>query len=340
MTQDEPNVSNRDVEPFLSDLVHDLRNLLDGVVMTLHQDSSPSPERTLQEVTFRNVYDVLRKTEDFRDRLRPHAPASGNSEIAPIVERALKALRVFLRERDVSLTSPESVYVAADSRALRRILENVIHVVTKLTGEGHSILVAIGRREGDVELTLDVPKLAAPTGPDELFSQDFKSGLDLWVSREMARSCGGDLSCERREKGLRLVLKLPKGKTYEEAKPELRSKRRVLVVDDDPDSAKSLALILSSAGFEVEICRDGASAIETARSFGPDALVLDLGLPGVDGYEVCRQLRRGPGGEALLVVAVSGRGDDETWAAARRAGFDDHILKPIDVGQLIRRLCE
>ncbi|HXV63196.1 MAG TPA: response regulator [Vicinamibacteria bacterium] len=328
-----------EVERFLSGLVHDLRNLLDGVTMTLLQNSADPTQRSLKEVTFRNVYDVLRKAEDFLDRACPPNRVDGNAEVSPIVERAFKGLGPFLRDRSLSFTSSDGVWVAVDTRVLRRIIENVVHVLSKYTEKGAEIRLSM--RRGDyVDLTFEVPQLAVSTVPTELFSPDFKDGLDLWVSRERVRSCGGNLSGEPYEKGLRLELRLPKSEPSEEAKLRPGKKRKVLVVDDNLDSARSFAVLLSSAGFQTEVCRDGASALETAASFEPDALVLDLGLSGMDGYEVCRRVRSAPGGERLLVLAVSGRADDESLAAVRDAGFDGHLLKPVDPKQLIQRLFE
>jgi len=185
----------------------------------------------------------------------------------------------------------------------------------------------------------EAPALAGPTKPEELLSPEFEDGLDVWVSREMARVHGGDLVCETFESGLRIVLTVPKREPAG-AETEPWTRRRILIVDDNSDSAKSLAMILSSAGFETEVCVDGASVLEVARSFHPEALVLDLGLPDIDGYEVCRRVRAQPGGDPLLVLAVSGRGNDVTLAEVETAGFDEPFLKPVDAKQLIRRLCE
>lgn len=343
MTRREPEVSSKDFERFLSDMVHDLRNLLDGVAMTLPRSTTPSPEVMLQEATFRNVYDVLRKAEDFRARVRPPSPNEGSTEVSPVLERVMKTLQPFLRERNVSVAGTGDAWVATNARALREILENILHVVAKRTGKGDTIRVEVESNDG-VRTTCEVPKLAVPTTPDELLppklppeTPAFKDGLDLWVSRQRARSHGGDLVCEAHAAGLDIVLTLPKPDSADEGRDSW-TRQRVLVVDDNDDSARSLAIILSSAGFETEVCGDGASAEELTSSFRPDALLLDLGLPDIDGYEICRRLRQSHGGQ-LLILAISGREDDETLSAVEAAGFDDYFLKPVDPKQLIRRLC-
>lgn len=338
MTLREPDALPKDMELFLSNLVHDLRNLLDGVAMMLPRDAGPSPEALLQEATFRNVYDVLRKAEDYRARVGPQARTEGATEVSPVLERVIKALRPFLRERNLSVSSSDEAWVEMDARPLRAMLENILHVIAKRTGKGDAIRLVLDAHE-DVHVACEAPALAVPTRPEELFSTDFKDGLDLWASREIARAHDGDLVCEPLESGLRVVLRLPRRESAgTETQPWTR--QRILIVDDNSDSAKSLAMILSSAGFETEVCIDGTSVRDVSRSFHPEALVLDLGLPDIDGYEVCRRLRAEPGGDQLLILAVSGRGDDATLAEVETAGFDEHFLKPVDAKQLIRRLCE
>lgn len=338
MTLRKPVVLPKDLDLFLSALVHDLRNLLDGVAMMLPRDAGQSPETLLQEATFRNVYDVLRKAEDFRARVRPPARTEGATEVSPVLERVLKALRPFFRERDLSVSSSDEASVAMDPRSLRAMFENILHVMAKRTSKGDAIRLVLDSHE-DVRVACEAPALAVPTRPEEFFSPDFKDGLDLWVSREVARVHDGDLVCETFESGFRIVLRLPKREAAG-AETQPWTRRRILIVDDNSDTAKSLAMILSSAGFEAEVCVDGASVREVSRSFHPEALVLDLGLPDIDGYEVCRRVRAEPGGDELLILAVSGRGDDATLAEVETAGFDDHLLKPVDAKQLIRRLCE
>jgi CheY-like chemotaxis protein len=106
--------------------------------------------------------------------------------------------------------------------------------------------------------------------------------------------------------------------------------RRVLVVDDNADSAESLALLLRIQGHLVETAHDGQTAVELAERFQPDAILLDLGMPGMNGYDVCGQIRVQPWGRAILMVAQTGWGQAQDRARTREAGFDAHLTKPID----------
>ncbi len=116
--------------------------------------------------------------------------------------------------------------------------------------------------------------------------------------------------------------------------------RRVLVVDDNVDSAESLALLLQIEGHEVASAYDGNSALRTAQTFDPQVVLLDLGLPDIDGFQVARALRLAEGGAARLLVALTGFGRDSDRAEAMAAGFDKHLTKPVDPDVVIRLLQE
>jgi two-component system CheB/CheR fusion protein len=108
----------------------------------------------------------------------------------------------------------------------------------------------------------------------------------------------------------------------------------VLVVDDSEDTAESLATLLSVAGHKVRTALDGEAALKAAQEFRPEAVLLDIGLPGMDGYTVARQLRQLPGLEKALLVAITGYGREEDRQHSREAGFDHHLVKPVDLKQL------
>jgi CheY-like chemotaxis protein len=110
---------------------------------------------------------------------------------------------------------------------------------------------------------------------------------------------------------------------------------RILIVDDNVDMALGLSRLLEQAGHTVTTAHDGHAAIEAARSFAPDAILLDIGLPGLDGYHVAMALRRERAFAGVRLVAISGYGQAEDRKRAKAAGFDDHLVKPVDLGQLV-----
>ena len=117
-----------------------------------------------------------------------------------------------------------------------------------------------------------------------------------------------------------------------------RRKTRILVVDDLPDSADSLALLLQSHGHEVRTSYDGADAVEIAREYRPDVVLLDLGLPQLNGYEAARRLRGLSLGEPVLLIAITGWGQEEDRWRTHEAGFDQHMVKPVDPNALMKML--
>jgi CheY-like chemotaxis protein len=115
---------------------------------------------------------------------------------------------------------------------------------------------------------------------------------------------------------------------------------RILVVDDNQDAADSLAMLLRLAGQEIRLANDGPTALSVADSFRPEVVMLDIGLPGLDGYEVARRLRKRPGGENLLLIALTGYGQAEDQRLSREAGFDHHLVKPVDPHVLAQALVD
>jgi two-component system CheB/CheR fusion protein len=143
--------------------------------------------------------------------------------------------------------------------------------------------------------------------------------------------------------GSEFVVRLPAGVVEAADTPDVTPRAsvrsdaspcRILVVDDNVDAAQTLGMLLRLGGHEVRMAHDGSAALDVAPGFSPDVVLLDIGLPGLDGYEVARRLRRLPETEASLLVAVSGYGQDEDRRRAREAGFDHHLTKPVDFAVL------
>jgi DNA-binding response OmpR family regulator len=111
-----------------------------------------------------------------------------------------------------------------------------------------------------------------------------------------------------------------------------------LIVDDSEDGAESLAILLRLEGYETHQAYDGVDAIEAAERLQPDAILLDIGLPGLNGYEVCRRIRQQPWGKDLTLIALTGWGQEEDRHRSREAGFDAHMVKPVDHDALLERL--
>jgi CheY-like chemotaxis protein len=152
---------------------------------------------------------------------------------------------------------------------------------------------------------------------------------------------------EGRGKGSEFIVRLPaltmtatppglepdEGKTTEPV-----SGRRVLVVDDNRDIVDSMTLLLELSGHQVETAHDGPEAIEAAARYRPEVILLDIGMPGMDGYTVCRRIREQPWGKDIGIIALTGWGQDDDRIRSEEAGFDDHLVKPVDSSALLRLL--
>jgi len=120
--------------------------------------------------------------------------------------------------------------------------------------------------------------------------------------------------------------------------PAPHARRRILLVDDNEDGAESLAMLLELGGHDIDIVHDGPQALEAAQRLRPDVVLLDIGLPRMNGYEVCRRIRQESWGQDLTVVALTGWGQEEDRQRSREAGFDAHLVKPVDYDNLTKLL--
>ncbi len=343
--------SNAEVERFLSDLAHDLRNLLEGLDIALFHNPGAASDPEVRDMTHRELYDLIRKTESHLDRARLRdsqvelRPSS--VELDAVCRASVDKLAPFLRTRSLTFDDGKEIsFASADPASLSQIVGSLLHAAARLTAKGDRIRLSLGTAGGKAQVRVEIPASAISDGRvDRLLSLSDESGLGLGISRALARLQGGDLWWEREEdedRSIRFVLSMP-----EELDPNLADPTRsrssngelsILVVDDNTDAARSLAMLLSLSGYVTEVRHDGRSALEAVEALTPDVVLLDLGLPDIDGYEVCRKLRRAEGPTPLTVVAVSGRGDDEARRLSLEAGFDAHLLKPINQTELLRIL--
>jgi CheY-like chemotaxis protein len=168
-------------------------------------------------------------------------------------------------------------------------------------------------------------------------------GVGLALSRQLVQLHGGSIEAtsEGRGRGSEFVIRLPAAAPSAESAqlsgPAAEAGRRsVLVVDDNVDAADGLGMVLQLRGHDVRVAYDGQSALREVETRRPDVMLLDIGLPGMNGYELARRVRGTPGGDGILLVAVTGWGQEEARAQTREAGFDDHLTKPVDTNQVMR----
>jgi CheY-like chemotaxis protein len=241
-----------------------------------------------------------------------------------------------------------SLWVDADPVRLREVIDHLLAHAIDLTARGGRIRVGL-ESEGDRALVRvsDTGIGADPKRPARVLDPriDGREGAEaaggLGLVRGLVSAHGGSVEVasaglgSRSEFSVRLPRRDPP--TTKTARPRAAPttpKRRVLLIDDEPDLAEGLAEILRHDGHEVAVARDGLAALEIARRFRPDLVVCDLGLPGMDGYEVATRLRAAPETAASRIFALSGYGDPEALRRAREAGFDRHLTKPVGSREL------
>ena len=369
--------ADRRKDEFLAMLAHELRNPLAPILHAVHvlrqlEPASPR-EAWCQEVIERQTVHLSRLVDDLLDISRiTQGKVTLRREpvdLAAMVMRAVETVRPFLEDRrhELVLDLPaEPVVLAGDLVRLAQVLSNLLHNAAKYTQDGGRIELSAWAGEGEVVLRVRDNGIGIPP---EVLSRIFD--LFMQADRSLSRSEGGlgvgltlvrslvlmhDGSVEAHSdgpgQGTEMVVRLPaqvEAQPVAPAAPEPEAERsavdrrgrRVLVVDDSRDSAESLALLLELKGHEVRVALDGPAALEAARGFLPEIVLLDIGLPGMDGYEVARRLRAGRDGidgEGMLLVALTGYGQDEDRRRSREAGFDHHLVKPVDFDELARVL--
>jgi CheY-like chemotaxis protein len=290
-------------------------------------------------------------------------------DLADVVARAVEAARpaITAEGHHLSVAPPaEPVPLDADPVRLVQALANLLTNAAKYTDPGGRIDLTAGR-EGD-EAVVRVRDTGIGLAPEslgrifELFAQVAPSGarspgglgVGLTLARSLIELHGGTV--EARSEGLgrgsTFTIRLPLQKGAEEEKgrggeeerktgdvsssPPLpfSSSRKVLVVDDNADAADSLAVLLRLLGHEVRVAHDGPAALAAAAGGWPEVVLLDLGMPGMDGYEVARRLRADPATAGAVIAALTGWGQDEDRRRSKEAGFDHHLVKPADLGAL------
>ncbi len=281
------------------------------------------------------------------------------------------AEQIAARGHTVTLALPEfGLAIDGDPTRLEQAVTNLLGNAIKYTPPGGRIELALERQGNDAVLTVTDSGVGMTEEflgrVFQVFVQAEKSidrhlgglGIGLAVVRRLVEVHGGTVQARSQglAQGSRFIVRLPLIGRRHAAPPAhsaasllagaddamaaavAAAARRVLVVEDNLDSARGTAALLELDGYEVRLAHDGLSALKAVQDFNPDAVLLDVGLPGMNGYEVCRRLRALAGREQTLVIGISGYGQREDVAVARKAGFDYHLTKPADPQQLARYL--
>jgi two-component system CheB/CheR fusion protein len=354
-------------DEFLAMLSHELRNPMAPLrnvieLFRSRQDDLDEELRRGLDIADRQLSHVNRLVDDLLDVARitrgriqlERAPM----RIRGAAESAIETIRPFLERRNLRLEvdlPAESPVVDGDETRLAQVFGNLLHNAAKYTPEGGRIEVSV--EAGDDWAQLSVRDSGIGIAPDrlddvfELFQQTEQTldrsqgglGLGLALARRLVEMHGGEVSAESEGlgKGSTFRVRLPRlhepsveNRATDTMRPSrAREGQRILIVDDNVDSADSLSVLLDLDGHEVATAYDGEQALERIVQFSPDVILLDIGLPRIDGYEVARRIRLAQGAQPVL-VALTGYGQDSAIAETVRAGFDHHLLKPVDPATL------
>jgi hypothetical protein len=350
--------SSRMMSQFLAMLAHELRNPLAPMrnavtLMQLEPTASPAL-RNARDIMDRQLAHVTRLVDDLLDigRLTTGKIRLQRQEVsvADIVARAVETARPLIEGRRHTLSielPPQPVHVLADPTRLSQIMQNLLVNAAKYTPDGGRVAVKAHSADGFVTISVADNGRGIPRGDlqriFELFAQgdngmpnDSGLGVGLTLARSLAEMHGGRLDAESPGpgQGSTFLLQLPVGQHRQEAAPAAASVLKVLVVDDNRDSADSACAIIRILGYEAECAYDGASALAAAARWQPHLVLLDLAMPGLDGYNTLGRLRALPAMGDAHIVAMTGYGSQEDRRRTTTAGFDGHLTKPVELAAL------
>lgn len=360
-------------DQFLAMLAHELRNPLAPIrnavrLMKLQQDAPDPMLQWAGDVIDRQVEQMSRLVDDLLDVARITQGRitlkRSATDLADVVARAVETVGPQVEEYGHRLTVslPETpVWLDADQPRLSQVVANLLNNAIKYTEPGGDIGLRAERRDGMAEIR--IKDTGVGIAPEllphifDLFSQADRSldrsqgglGLGLTLVRNLVEMHGGTVTArsEGEDRGSEFVVRLPclPAAPPAAAPPPLGAEpeptaRRVLVVDDNQDAAVSFAYLLSSLGHQVQTVYSGADALVAAGRFQPQVIFLDIGLPGLDGYETARRLRRKHAAGTMSLIALTGYGDEETQRRCRDVGFDHYLLKPGDLNLVVRLLAQ
>jgi len=356
------------LQEFVATLAHELRNPLAPIrnVLTILNKSKTDPEQQkLHQILERQVSHLTRMVDDLTDASRIERRKlqlkKERIEIRAVVTSAVHACETVIRAHghQIDTILPEGdIYLLADPVRVEQILRNLINNSAKYSNDGARITVTL--QQSARGIICSVKDNGMGISPEmlphifEMFTQAKQTldrpagglGIGLALTKHLVELHGGRIEArsDGPGTGAEFIVRLPKGDADIEASRttangdwQTTQLLRVLVVEDSPDTRETLECLLRMLGHQVESASNGPEGISRAGAFKPDVTIVDVGLPGMDGYEVARTLRV-EYGDSLFLIALTGYSQPEARTRSLEAGFDRHLVKPIDIEQLVRVL--
>ena len=360
--------AERQTSEFLAMLAHELRNPLAPISNALNllarKPTSDPAELWVREVLARQTGQMTRLVDDLLDVSRISRAAvvldRKPIDLRSVVRNAADASRQWFDERSQAfevLLPDERLMVEADEVRLNQVVQNLLHNAAKYTPNGGRITLAAARegehalvrvRDSGVGMSSELLGSAFDLfkqGSQGLERSEGGLGVGLTLVQRLVTLHGGTVEAlsDGPGKGSEFVVRLPRREEpaivrEAPARPQAQAgsgrARRILLVDDNRDAAQALCLLLEADGHEVHVAEDGAKGLEMARAQRPEIVLLDIGLPKMDGYEIAQRIRSDPALEETVLVAVTGYGQMHDRARASASGFHHHLVKPVDFSAL------
>jgi PAS domain S-box-containing protein len=364
--------ADRRKDEFLATLAHELRNPLapirNAVELLRRADGDATLMETARCMMERQLAQMVRLIDDLLDISRITRGKlqlrKERIELAAVVRSALEAARSLIDAQAHQLTitlPPEPIYLDADPIRLAEVFSNLLNNAAKYTEKGGHIWLTAEQQDGEVVVSVRDTGIGIAAEHllhvFEMFSQVAPAlersqgglGIGLALVRGFVELHGGSIEARSTGpgKGSEFIVRLPVVQAPAQARlapsgdgdrSRSLSKCRILVADDLRDSVDSLAMMLRLAGHDTQAAYDGLEAVQAAATFRPDVVLLDIGMPKMNGYEAARHIREQPWGKGIALIALTGWGQEEDKRRALAAGFDHHLTKPVEAAALEKLL--
>jgi PAS domain S-box-containing protein len=357
--------ADRRKDEFLATLAHELRNPLapirNSIELLRRAGGNADLIGQCSRMMERQVVQMVRLVDDLLDISRITQGRiqlrKERVELSAVVQSAVEECRPLIEAQSHKLSvtlPPDPIYLDADPTRLGQVFANLLNNAAKYTEKGGHIWLTAEQQGGEAVVSVrdtgigiaaeHLPRLFEKFSQVEPALQRSQGGLGIGLSlvRGLVELHGGTVEARSGGTGLgsEFTVRLPVGKVPVEAAqkpsdgervmPRSARQRRILVVDDNRDAADSLVLMLRIAGHETATAYDGLEAVQAAATFRPDVVLLDIGLPKMNGFEAARHIRQQPWGKGMALLALTGWGQEEDKRRALEAGFDYHLTKPVD----------
>lgn len=361
--------TDRRKDTFLAVLAHELRNPLapmrNSLELLKRSETNPAINQRARATMERQLSHMVRLVDDLLDLSRINSDKLQLQKqpvvLSEVVSQAVETVRPLIAESRHELSidlPPEPLQLNADTVRLSQAFSNLLNNACKYTDPGGHISLTASQLDGHVVVSIRDNGMGIPTDLSpkifEMFTQANHTperqhgglGIGLALVKRLVEMHEGEVSAGANPTGqgseflvrlpLMMISKANEASTPDSAPATNDATLHILVVDDNRDSAETLSMLLELMGNRVTVAYDGEQAVTTANEIKPDVVLLDIGLPKMNGYEVARQIRQEPWGNNPILVAITGWGQTEDIDLSRESGFDHHLVKPVDHDHLLK----